>query len=72
MAALIRFFSKRRTRREHKHENVDGGGNNSHINYSKQSPVKKKNVLTCTIMLLDGTDITVDVSVSDSRAGRLR
>ncbi|CAG5124257.1 unnamed protein product, partial [Candidula unifasciata] len=60
MAALIRFFSKRRTRRgELKHDKEDGRGT---INYSKQGSVKKKNLLTCTIMLLDGTDITVDIN----------
>ncbi|XP_013061121.2 band 4.1-like protein 4A isoform X1 [Biomphalaria glabrata] len=53
MAALIRFFSRRRTRRPQQ-ETYDGLG---------QKPVpKKKNALVCTIMLLDETDITVDIN----------
>ncbi|KAH9524741.1 hypothetical protein Btru_027659 [Bulinus truncatus] len=54
MAALIRFFSRRRTRRPQQdyHDGALG-----------QKPItKKKNALVCTIMLLDGTDITVDIN----------
>ncbi|XP_012934647.1 band 4.1-like protein 5 isoform X3 [Aplysia californica] len=52
MAALIRFLSKRRTRRP---QQQDVGQQHQHAS------VKKKNAIVCTIMLLDGTDITVDV-----------
>ncbi|XP_067648684.1 band 4.1-like protein 5 isoform X2 [Haliotis asinina] len=50
MSAFFRFLSKRRTRR--------GGKNRTDLGH----PAKKKNVLTCTVMLLDGTDFTVDVN----------
>ncbi|XP_059165121.1 band 4.1-like protein 4A isoform X8 [Physella acuta] len=53
MAALIRFLSRRRTRRTQQPTSGVGG---------QQQPIKKKNALICTIMLLDGTDITVDVN----------
>ncbi|GFS07514.1 Band 4.1-like protein 5 [Elysia marginata] len=56
MAALIRFLSKRRTRRPHQ----DGVASASSGPGSQHA--KKKNALVCTIMLLDGTDITVDVN----------
>ncbi|KAL8600577.1 hypothetical protein ACOMHN_062448 [Nucella lapillus] len=49
MAAFFRFLSKRRSRRT------------QHRTEIGQALDKKKNVLTCTIMLLDGTDLTVDV-----------
>jgi len=52
MAALIRLLTgKRRQRRPQE----DVGQQQNHAN------VKKKNVLVCTIMLMDGTDITVDI-----------
>ncbi|CAL1530078.1 unnamed protein product [Lymnaea stagnalis] len=52
MAAFFRFLSKRRTRRPQQQDGVVG-----------QQPItKKKHALICTIMLLDGTDITVDVN----------
>jgi len=49
MAALIRLFSRR------------GGPRRQQDEAQQQSTVKKKNALVCTIMLLDGTDITVDI-----------
>lgn len=52
MAAFFRFLSRRRSRRT------------QHRTEIGQAPEKKKNVLTCTIMLLDGSDLTVDVPVS--------
>ena len=51
MAALIRLFSRR------------GGPRRQQDEAQQQSTVKKKNALVCTIMLLDGTDITVDIQV---------
>ena len=51
MAAFFRFLSKRRSRRT------------QHRTEIGQALDKKKNVLTCTIMLLDGTDLTVDIPV---------
>ncbi|KAK3775840.1 hypothetical protein RRG08_041553 [Elysia crispata] len=56
MAALIRFLSKRRTRRPHQ-DGVASSGSGPGYQHAK-----KKNALVCTIMLLDGTDITVDIS----------
>ncbi|KAK7109806.1 band 4.1-like protein 5 isoform X3 [Littorina saxatilis] len=49
MSAFFRFLSKRRSRRT------------QHRTEIGQALDKKKNVLTCTIMLLDGTDLTVDI-----------
>ncbi|XP_046573582.1 band 4.1-like protein 5 isoform X3 [Haliotis rubra] len=50
MSAFFRFLSKRRSRRGRKNRTDLG------------HPAKKKNVLTCTVMLLDGTDFTVDIN----------
>lgn len=52
MAFFSRLFSKRRSRR-YEHRTEIG-----------QPPEKKKNVLPCTIVLLDDTEITVDIPVS--------
>ncbi|XP_025094026.1 band 4.1-like protein 5 isoform X4 [Pomacea canaliculata] len=49
MAFFSRLFSKRRSRR-YEHRTEIG-----------QPPEKKKNVLPCTIVLLDDTEITVDI-----------
>ncbi|XP_071108657.1 band 4.1-like protein 4B isoform X3 [Haliotis cracherodii] len=58
MSAFFRFLSKRRSRR--------GVKNRTDLGH----PAKKKNVLTCTVMLLDGTDFTVDVN-KKSNGGEL-
>ncbi|KAK3591142.1 hypothetical protein CHS0354_040209 [Potamilus streckersoni] len=49
MSRFFRFLSRRRTGRGIKTEH-DG-----------PVPAKKKNVITCTVILLDGTDYTVDL-----------
>ncbi|KAL3831671.1 hypothetical protein ACJMK2_023394 [Sinanodonta woodiana] len=49
MSRFFRFLSRRRTGRGIKTEH-DG-----------PAPAKKKNVITCTVILLDGTDYTVDL-----------
>ncbi|XP_076465455.1 uncharacterized protein LOC143297153 [Babylonia areolata] len=51
MASFFRFLSKRRSQR--------GPPQRSEI---VQAVEKKKNVLTCTVVLLDGADLTVDVT----------
>lgn len=51
MSRFFRFLSRRRTGRGVKHKDSD-------------HPKKHKHHITCTVMLLDGTDFTVDIHVS--------
>ncbi|XP_021367740.1 band 4.1-like protein 5 isoform X2 [Mizuhopecten yessoensis] len=48
MSRFFRFLSRRRTGRRQK--------------LGEQAPIKKKNAITCTVMLLDSTDFTLDFS----------
>ncbi|XP_033761867.1 band 4.1-like protein 4B isoform X3 [Pecten maximus] len=48
MSRFFRFLSRRRTGRRQK--------------LGEQAPIKKKNAITCTVMLLDATDFTLDLS----------
>ncbi|XP_060066940.1 band 4.1-like protein 5 isoform X2 [Ylistrum balloti] len=48
MSRFFRFLSRRRTGRRQK--------------LGEQAPIKKKNAITCTVMLLDASDFTIDLS----------
>ncbi|XP_069111156.1 band 4.1-like protein 5 isoform X2 [Argopecten irradians] len=48
MSRFFRFLSRRRTGRRQK--------------LGEHAPIKKKNAITCTVMLLDATDFTIDLS----------
>lgn len=54
MSKFFRFLSRRRTGRGAKSDTTDHGGH----------PLKKKNAVQCTVMLLDGTDFTTEIHVS--------
>lgn len=54
MSKFFRFLSRRRTGRGVKSDHTDHGGH----------PVRRKNVVQCTVMLLDGTDFTTEIHVS--------
>ncbi|XP_022306008.2 uncharacterized protein LOC111112642 isoform X1 [Crassostrea virginica] len=51
MSKFFRFLSRRRTGRGAKSDTTDHGGH----------PLKKKNAVQCTVMLLDGTDFTTEI-----------
>ncbi|XP_062618575.1 band 4.1-like protein 5 isoform X3 [Saccostrea cucullata] len=51
MSKFFRFLSRRRTGRGVKSDHIDHGGHT----------VKKKNAVQCTVMLLDGTDFTLEI-----------
>lgn len=53
MSKFFRFFSRRRTGRGVKSDQTDHG-----------HPLKKKNAVQCTVMLLDGTDFSTELHVS--------
>lgn len=53
MSKFFRFFSRRRTGRGVKSDQTDHG-----------HPLKKKNAVRCTVMLLDGTDFSTELHVS--------
>lgn len=53
MSKFFRFLSRRRTGRGVKSDQTDHG-----------HPLKKKNAVQCTVMLLDGTDFSTELHVS--------
>ena len=55
---MLRFFSRRKPRGRQEQKVVAGGG--------KRPPGKvNKNVLACNIILLDGSDLGLEIGVSD-------
>ena len=63
---MLKFFSRRKPKgrvdQTDYHRNKDGGGESLSRKSSKYRP--NKNVIVCKIILLDGTDISIDVPVS--------
>lgn len=53
MSKFFRFLSRRRTGRGVKSDQTDHG-----------HPLRKKNAVQCTVMLLDGTDFSTELHVS--------
>lgn len=52
---MLRFLSRRKTR--------DAAGNKNSSQIKAQRIVSNKNIIQCKVILLDGTDLTVDLSV---------
>lgn len=52
MSKLVRYLSRRRTGK-----GIKRGGH-------QQDDHKKKHVIVCTVVLLDGTDVTIELPVS--------
>ena len=52
MSKLVRFLSRRRT------------GKGIKRGVQQSDPKKNKHVIVCTVVLLDGTDVTIELPVS--------